>query len=93
METLFVKEHIAEVHTGCEIPHCHICNGGLFNCVVCGSAEGASTDHCPGIRMTWYALDQVYAMKLNFRDGMWRHEPASHWLNPDERKQRENVRE
>ncbi len=26
-------------HERCEIPYCHICDGGLFVCSVCGAAE------------------------------------------------------
>jgi hypothetical protein len=58
------------------------CDGGLFMCSVCGCFEGATTDHCPGDNITWYAMDEVYAGRLNFRDGAWRHEPCEIWNVP-----------
>ncbi len=27
---------------------CHLCDGGLFLCKVCGEAEAVLKDHCPG---------------------------------------------
>lgn len=53
---------------------CQFCAGGLSACAVCNSFEGATTDHCPGDRMTADQLDAVYAGTLNYRDGAWRAE-------------------
>jgi hypothetical protein len=50
------------------------CEGGLFACAVCASFEGATTDDCPGRRMTAEESDAVYAGELNFRAGEWRQE-------------------
>lgn len=71
--------HVAIEHKKCERPHCPICEGGLFMCRVCGCAEGATTDDCPGIRVTDWAIQQIYDGKLNFRDGMWRYELCAQW--------------
>lgn len=51
---------------------CNICDGGLAVCKGCGAYEGGLTTDCPGIRVTWWAMDEVYAGMLDFRDGMWR---------------------
>lgn len=77
--------HIAVV---CKVEHdrpgCVFCDGGLFACTVCGSAEGATTTHCPGARMTAEQTEAVYAGTLDFRDGQWRegecspHTPAAY---------------
>lgn len=72
-------DHIAVTHTYCDAAHCVICHGGLFLCQTCGSAEGASTDDCPGVRLTLWASDEVYAGRLNFRAGAWHHERSAIW--------------
>lgn len=53
---------------------CQFCAGGLSACAVCGSFEGATTDHCPGAEMAWGQREAVYAGTLNYRDGAWRAE-------------------
>lgn len=69
-----MKEHIAVIHIACQKLYCSVCDGGLFMCAVCGCAEGATTTHCPGIQVPGATLDAIYAGRINFRDGMWRHE-------------------
>lgn len=65
--------HIAVVCKGeHDRPGCQFCDGGLFACSVCGSAEGATTTHCPGGRMAADQIDAVYAGTLDYRDGAWR---------------------
>jgi hypothetical protein len=70
----------------CKLERCFICEGGLFECVVCHSFEGATTTHCPGRRLTQQEMDAVYEGSLNFRDGAWHQEPSgscsSHYLKP-----------
>lgn len=51
--------------------HCMFCDGGLFACDVCGSLEGATTTQCPGVAMTAEQVDEVYAGRLDYRDGRW----------------------
>ena len=72
-----MTEHIAyKCPPGCDKPYCQFCKGGLFACIVCGSAEGATTTDCPNSRMTPRQQDEVYAGRLNFRNGQWRLEPS-----------------
>ena len=73
-----VDGHIQVVHQNCPRTHCPICEGGLFMCSRCGSAEGATTTECPGERMTWAQVDAVYAGKLDFRGGKWVNECSPH---------------
>lgn len=56
---------------------CMICDGGLAICRTCGGAEGSLPTHCPGVRMTSYAEDQVYTGRLNFREGQWHKESTA----------------
>lgn len=48
---------------------CMGCN--LFLCDVCGGAEGSLPTHCPGRKMTSEEGDDVYAGKVDFKDGRW----------------------
>lgn len=68
--------HVASSHLRCDDAHCNICVGGLFCCIRCGSAEGATTSECPGVRMTADQADAVYGGKLDYRAGEWREEPS-----------------
>ena len=70
-------DHIPVVHKNCERSFCPICDGGLFLCSVCGCAEGATTDDCPGKLIDQDDLDLIYDGKLNFRNGEWRKEASS----------------
>lgn len=63
--------HIQVIHQNCQQPHCAICEGGLFICSRCHSAEGATTSECPGQQMTMDQSDAVYAGKLDYRGGQW----------------------
>lgn len=65
------REHTEVVHRDCDKPACPICDGGLFLCSVCGSAEGATTSSCPGQQMTADQIDAVYAGTLDYRNGQW----------------------
>ena len=47
-----MTDHVPVTHTDCNLPHCPFCDGGLFACKVCGCAEGATTDDCPGVQLT-----------------------------------------
>ena len=71
------RQHVAYVckkadHEG---RHCQICDGSLFSCDVCGSAEGATTSECPGRRMTGDELKYVYEGLLDFKGGTWVADP------------------
>lgn len=72
-----MSEHIAVVHESGyhdNDPYpinCPFCDGGLFACRACGSAEGATTTHCPGQPMSAEQVDAVYAGWLDFRYGEW----------------------
>lgn len=65
--------HVAIVHEpgACDDRHgsgsCMFCDGGLFGCQKCDSFEGATTTHCPGVRMTAEQHDAVYAGDLDYR--------------------------
>jgi putative hydrolase of HD superfamily len=73
---------------------CMFCDGGLFDCVRCGSFEGATTTRCPGRSMTAEEVDAVYAGRLDFRckpdgSGWWvcvgsPHTPNRGWRLPGE---------
>jgi hypothetical protein len=47
------------------------CEGGLFGCVKCGSFEGATTTHCPGYSIYDEKGNDIYAGKIDYRDGEW----------------------
>lgn len=55
----------------CKDDRCQICNGGLFCCIKCGSAEGASTSDCPNEQIQADVLDLVYSGLLDFIWGKW----------------------
>lgn len=55
----------------CQRVGCQFCDGGLFTCTKCGSAEGATTSHCPGVRMTTSQIDYVYAGQMDYCHGEW----------------------
>ena len=63
--------HVVYVCAGRHDRPCMFCDGGLFNCQVCDSFEGATTTHCPGKRMTIHQRDAVYAGGLDYQDGCW----------------------
>lgn len=48
---------------------CTVCN--LFECSVCGLAEGCLTTECPGVPSWKKMADLVYAGKRDFVNGKW----------------------
>lgn len=63
-------EYKCSEHGGCKNEgHCQFCEGGLFSCTVCGGAEGSLSTHCPGVALTDQQLDDIYAGKLDYKDG------------------------
>jgi len=70
--------HIQVVHHNCTNTSCSICEGGLFVCSRCGSAEGATTSECPGETIPMDKLDEVYRGHLDFRGGKWVDECSPH---------------
>jgi hypothetical protein len=50
---------------------CWVCEGGLSICKVCGLYEGSLTTECPGYECYAEKGDDVYAGKIDFRDGQW----------------------
>lgn len=64
-------DHVREVHTDCQDPHCNYCEGGLFTCDVCGLSEGELTTHCPGVRVGHPTSARCYARVLDYKDGRW----------------------
>lgn len=66
-----MRHHIYEEHENCQELHCHICDGGLAVCTVCGGAEGSLTTECPGVRMTALESEYVYSGDLDFINGRW----------------------
>jgi hypothetical protein len=55
--------------------HCHICDGGLALCVVCGGAEGSLPTECPGRPLTAAEEDAIMAGTMDF-EGFWRWNPT-----------------
>jgi hypothetical protein len=56
----------------CDNPgRCPYCDGGLAYCTVCHGAEGSLPTSCPGRPMSQEVQDDVYACRLDFRDGAW----------------------
>ncbi len=43
----------------------------LASCTVCGGGEGSLPTHCPGTRMSSDEADDVYAGRLDFKNGKW----------------------
>ncbi|QRE00495.1 hypothetical protein [Burkholderia phage BCSR129] len=86
-----MPDHVFEKHTGCDKDHCHICDGGLAVCIVCGGAEGSLPTKCPGYRMTADQQDEVYAGRLNYTDrrGWYHADPSQKWDEQAERLTRE----
>ena len=62
--------YITPTECGCDNEFCNICVGGLDVCSVCGLFEGGLTTHCPGVK-AYGKSDEVYAGKIDFRDGQW----------------------
>ena len=52
-------------------PFCPICEGGLACCRACGLYEGSLTTDCSGYECFKEKSDEVYAGKIDFRDGKW----------------------
>lgn len=69
-------DHTYENHQNCEHHHCPICEGGLALCTVCGGLEGGLTSECCGRVLTSEECDDVYAGKIDFRDGNWVQAPS-----------------
>lgn len=64
-------DHDFERHNPCPDPgHCHICDGGLKHCVVCGGAESSLPKRCPGVRLSEQTLERITKGQMNF-DGEW----------------------
>jgi hypothetical protein len=59
------------VECNCDEPYCQFCQGGLFACSVCGGLEGSVPTHCPGDAMTYKQNEDVYAGRIDYRDGAW----------------------
>lgn len=55
----------------CALPECIVCVGGLFECEVCGGAEGDLLTNCPGRKMTEEERDNVILGILDYRNGAW----------------------
>lgn len=51
--------------------NCMICDGGLAICKICGLYEGSLTTECPSYDCYKDKSDDVYAGKIDFRDGKW----------------------
>lgn len=60
----------------CNKPYCQFCDGGLLACTVCDGFEGSIPTDCPGVPMTQQQADDVYAGKVDYRDGRG-------WIEPD----------
>ena len=67
-----------ECKSECDNEFCNICCGGLALCKVCGLYEGSLTTDCAGYRVKSDIGDQVYAGKLDFKDGKWIHACTIH---------------
>lgn len=53
------KEHV-EFICDCRREGCVFCGGGLFQCTICGAAEGELLRYCPGYRLNNEAKDACY---------------------------------
>lgn len=70
-----MSEHV-HYDCKCNAPYCQFCDGGLFACTVCGGFEGTLTTYCPGEKVDDERLNEVYAGRLDYRDGRG-------WVKPD----------
>jgi len=61
----------------CQDLNCPVCVGGLFMCVRCGSAEGATTTECPGEQIGGEQLGVVYSGSLDWTRTRGWHNPSS----------------
>lgn len=71
-----MTEHVLEAHDepdGCPYHprSCHICDGGLSNCLVCRGAEASLPTDCPGEAMSDERQVLVQNQTIDFRDGAW----------------------
>ena len=65
-------KHVIAKHTGCTIPSCCICEGGLASCDVCYGGEGSLTDtDCPGQPISPPEVEAVLLHNWDFKDGYW----------------------
>ncbi len=59
-------------HKNCREPGlCPICDGGLFECEVCGLVEGSLTTDCPGYQCYAEKGDDIFQGKIDFVNGQW----------------------
>lgn len=66
-----MTEHQYETHKQCDRNHCHICDGGLSVCKVCGCFEGSLASECPGFNCYLTHGEVIYKGLVDFRDGHW----------------------
>lgn len=66
-----MTDHVFETHTDCDKPHCNICVGGLAYCTVCGGAEGDLPTDCPGEKLAYGVLGQIYQGEIDYINGKW----------------------
>jgi hypothetical protein len=67
---LALQQHLALEHQG-RSHQFEDREDGLWNCLVCGGAEGSLPRECPGICVDGDQLDLVYAGKMDFKNGQW----------------------
>lgn len=51
--------------------YCMFCDGGIFQCSVCGGAEGSLPSECPGYLIPMDMQDAIYNGALDYKDGKW----------------------
>jgi hypothetical protein len=64
-------DHLYEKHDNCTNDYCHICDGGLAVCLICGCAEASLPKHCPGVKINEEVQARIMAGDLDFRDNEW----------------------
>lgn len=69
-----MKHQRAACKGNCGPYGCNLCN--LFVCAVCHGGEGSLATDCPGEPITIQQQDDVYAGKLDYREGRG-------WVEPD----------
>ena len=55
----------------CNKEDCYLCTNELFQCEVCGGAEGELPKECPGKAMSYSEKRLVLDGSLDFENGMW----------------------
>lgn len=70
-----LRGHVA-MRCECLREHCLFCHGRLLSCTRCGALGTVWPDDCPARPLSPHEAVEIYAGRLNYRDGTWYGEPS-----------------